>query len=160
VDMANGLASIHAAGLMHGMLYPENIFIKYASRNIKNERPVACLGGFEVMVDQGTATGRQLPADHPAARYAAPELVQQSAKFMTASMDVYSFGVVSAYVLTCGKEVVDVCDALSAVITANQQLRNMVQQCLDATASVRPTMTKVLAQLTEISNGIEDLDGF
>jgi serine/threonine protein kinase len=156
-DLAHGLAVIHGKGFVHTTLYPENVFIKIMS----DEKPVACLGGFEWMVRQGAALTRAIPDGHPSAKYAAPELAQHSAKKATQFMDIYAFGMLSHLVMT-GKEGGDV-EAVRAFIedaTVRGEIRNLVRQCTDATPTDRPAIAQVQAMMTEIRNNTENLEDF
>lgn len=159
VDIVHALGVIHGRGYVHTSLYPENVFIKVMS----DEKPVACVGGFEWMVKQGTALARSLPDAHPSAKYAAPELVKHSAKKTSPFMDIYAFGMLSYFVMTGKHGYEDDGSGVVAFIddpSVRAELRNLVRQCTDAMPTDRPLIVQLQAMMTEIRNNTEKLEDF
>jgi eukaryotic-like serine/threonine-protein kinase len=88
-EAAAGVAAGHTAGLVHGELHPELLFL---CRGGDDRRPRTVVQGFG-----GRGTGAELAP--PATRYAAPERLRRAAPAPTA--DVFSLGAV-AYELLAG----------------------------------------------------------
>ena len=171
VQVAHGLRHVHALGIVHGDLRPENVYLTSTG--------TAKLAGFEyslaiddpdlrqplVGANDGAVAGpsagvaaagsSSVPPLDTFGHYshAAPELLHNTAAHPWFESDVFSFGVIMYEVLTGGcvpfEQVLDrrAADASAPIgfllAIRDQPLRALVEACLVPLPHQRPTMSEV-----------------
>ena len=154
--IARGLASVHRKGLIHRDLKSENILL--------DENLLPVVGDFGSA--RKNAVSKALTASVGTVTYSAPELIQGNE--YDASVDVYSFGVILWEMVTGqvpwnGLQTPQV---IYKVVMQNAQLPvpsdvpeplgDLIQACLSADPSQRPTFERIV---TKIENGYVCFEG-
>ncbi|MGH3728674.1 MAG: protein kinase domain-containing protein [Micromonosporaceae bacterium] len=147
-QIADALASVHAAGILHGDVKPGNIM-------------VPADGGHAKLVDFGVARRIQLPdtVTHATPEYVAPEVV--AGEKPTAASDVYSLGMV-LYEMTCGRSpyrggsVLEVVERHSACVPVQpagmaDELWTQVLRCVEIEPGNRPGAAELAAELRRLA---------
>ena len=147
-QIADALAAVHAAGIVHGDVKPGNIMVPSD-------------GGPAKLVDFGVARRVQLPdtVTHATPEYVAPEVVAGASP--TASADVYSMGMViyemasarSPYRGGSVREVVDRHATCVPVQPAGMpdELWQLARHCVELNPAQRPTAEQLAAQLRTLA---------
>ncbi len=147
-QIADALASVHGAGMLHGDVKPGNIMMPSN-------------GGPAKLVDFGVARRITLPdtVTHATPEYVAPEVV--SGGKPAAASDVYSMGMV-VYEMACGRspyrggnvhEVLERHTGCMPVQPAGMpdELWEVVSRCVDVRPDARPTAGELAAELRELA---------
>lgn len=147
-QIADALAAVHAAGMLHGDVKPGNIMVPSD-------------GGPAKLVDFGVARRVQLPetVTHATLEYVAPEVVAGSAP--TPASDVYSMGMV-LYEMTCarspyrGGSVQEVVERHAVCVPVQpagmpDELWSVVLRCVELDPARRPTAGQLASELRALA---------
>ncbi len=144
-DMLPAFQRLEEAGIVHGGIAPESIFITEDGAAVLTTPSFPCLDGRSLIVGWGKS---------PATPYVSPEYLAESEdEIITPSADVYSVGALSAFLLTgtappsalerqlalaAGQE--DPLDwaAIDAACGADDDLLDMIRTCLELDPLDRP----------------------
>ncbi len=138
VDVARGLAAVHAAGVLHRDVKPDNIIVGADRR--------ARLGDFGLAALEGGTTSAGTPA------YMAPELLAGGAA--TAASDQFSFGVTAYELLAGARPYARLADGTEPAILAGPRwLDAALRRCLARDPGARfPEMAEVARLLADRSS--------
>lgn len=164
--LAEGLAMIHSAGVAHRDLKPANVLVDRCG-----DARIADLGLPRIERDEGVQrlTGHALVLGTPA--YLAPEGVIED-EAGAAKSDIFAFGAL-CYTLLSGQPTAEGADACSiieaqragrrrplaeAVARCDDELRALIERCLDLDPANRPTAALLAATLRRIQSrlGVAD----
>jgi serine/threonine protein kinase len=152
--LAEGLAAIHACGLIHRDLKPGNIILGA-------DGPYIIDFGIAKHTDMTSITGSDMIIG--TLRYMSPE--QLGGQELTPLSDVFSLGVVLAYAAT-GRDPFSA-PSIPAVVTRILRdppdltplagaLRDLIASCLAKDATERPSLEDLLAQFTALDGSTAD----
>ncbi len=137
VGMAEALASIHRAGIVHLDVKPANILLT-------SDGPRVIDFGIARELDASGAAFIGFPAGSPG--FASPE--QENGRWVTPASDVYSFGVTLAYAYAKTRADGDGRVALDGI--TDEALRHMIASCVDPDPTHRPTMPELIHYLLSV----------
>lgn len=154
-EIADAMRLIHASGVIHRNLKPENILL-----NENNYAKVSDFGISKLIsTDYQTKSGRQ-PLH--SIQFVAPELLLRERDY-TEKIDVYAFGVLVYFILTKGKypniSIIDVGNGKTAEIpkTINAFSTQLIQQCWEFQPNKRPSFAEIYQRIQQ--NEFRLIDG-